>query len=169
MSQKGCSSLFFFVPIRVPFSKDFELPKTLRNLKKPEKCRRTPARFFNCRKTLVEKSRLDPDSLFEIVEEKHWTNLRKLLCAGRPLLNFLFEKKHFASGSRLLCPDPDPLFETARTLKNLWKPTLCWGTAAHFFYDWKTLVKTFHPKIAVIRSTSIYFGTTDREPSNLGT
>jgi len=38
-----------------------------------------------------------------------------------------------------------------------------------FLMTEKTLVKTFRPRVAVIRSTSIYSGTTDREPFNVGT
>jgi len=54
-----------------------------------------------------------------------------ITCPGESL-HKVFVKKHFASGSRLLYPDPDHPFETARTLNNLWKTALGRGTATTF-------------------------------------
>ena len=68
MNQKGWKGLFFFVLIEISFFREFGFAKTLQKFENLLKCRETPARFFNRRKTLVEKPRLRSGFLYvEIV------------------------------------------------------------------------------------------------------
>ena len=77
MSQKRLLKSVLFILIRVSFFREFGVVKTLEKFENLLKCRKTPARFFNCRKTLVEKPRLDPDSsMLKLFEKKHKTNLK---------------------------------------------------------------------------------------------
>jgi hypothetical protein len=95
--------------------REFGVVKTLEKFEKLLNCRKTPARFFNCKKPLVEKPRLDPDSSMLKVFEKNtklFAKVHKL--QEDPCSIFLPEKKHFAfkSGSRPSRLDPEPLVET---------------------------------------------------------
>jgi hypothetical protein len=51
--------------------------------------------------------------MLKLVEKKSKNKFKSPQIAGRPLLDFLSVKKHFAfkSGSRPLCLDPEPLAE----------------------------------------------------------
>ena len=85
---------------------------------------------------------LDQSFFFrEFKSSKRCKDLKNLLNAGGPLLNFLIAEKHF----KKLRLDPDSLFDSLiencsrKTLKKFEKPTKCRKTPAQFFIYEKTL------------------------------
>jgi len=93
MSQKRLLKSVLFILIRVSFSREFGVVKTLKKFENLLKCRKTPARFFNCRKTLVEKPRLDPDSSMLKLFEKSTKQIQKSTkCRKTPAQFFTCEK-----------------------------------------------------------------------------
>jgi len=75
-----------------------------------------------------------------------------------------------------LHPDPDfcaririLVWDCQDTEKIIENPLCAGKPLPDFLWLKKHLSKSFHPRVAPIRITSIYFGTTDREPSSEGT
>ena len=159
MSQKRLLKSVLFVLNQSFFFQRIYVVKTLQRFEKPVKCRRTPAQFFNYRKTLVKKSRLDPDSLFVEIVEKNTEQIWKVCKMQENPCSIFYLWKNTLH----LNPDPDfcariRILDWDRlNIEKSLKTHSVQGNRCPFFCDWKTLVKTFHPKVVLIRITSILF------------
>ena len=93
MSQKKVVKVCSFCLDRNFIFREFGVVKTLQKFENLLKCRKTPARFFNCRKTLVEKPRLDPDSsMLKLLRKKHKQMQKSTNCRKTPARFFTCEK-----------------------------------------------------------------------------
>ena len=170
MSQERLLKSVLFVLNQSLFFQRIWCCENVAKIRKPVKCRRTPAQFFNCRKTLWK---IAPISGFLYVEifEKNTEQIWKVFKMQENPCSIFYLWKNTLH----LNPDPDfcarirIIFWDRQNIEKSLKTSKCRGTAAHFFYDWKTLVKISTQRLPWSGSLLFYFGTTDREPSNVGT
>ena len=133
MSQKRLLKSVLFVLNKSFFFQRIYVVKTLQRFEKPVKCRRTPARFFNYRKTLVEKLRLDPDSSLLKLSRKTLNKFEKPAKCRRTPAQFFICEKTLSIRIPTFVPGSGSLVETVRTLKKSLETHKMQGNRCPFF------------------------------------
>ena len=173
MSQKRLLKSVLFVLNQSLFSREFEVVKTLLRFEKPVKCRRTTAQFFNCRKTLVEKSRLDPDFSWLKLLRKTLKKFEKLAKCRRTPAQFFICEKTLSIRIPTFVPGSGSLFWDCQNTEKMLKTHSVQENLCPIFWDWKNTCQNHLPKQVQNKVALIwiphFIGTTDREPFSVGT